>query len=119
MKPAELSIGTEIFTDLRIKLDTALNAVVSNLISKDLGSGKVTARIGVEIFKKTDKETGEIYYEPVFKPEVSLNIGGRGKMDCSAPVGLILKKSKCGRNFIGTNQITMNDMLDDQEQEEA
>lgn len=115
MKPAELSIGTEIFTDMRIKLDTALNAVISNLISKDLSTGRVTAKIDIELFKKTDQETGEVYYEPVFKPTVGLNIGGKGKLDCSAPLGLILKKSSCGRNFVGTNQISFDEVMNEQE----
>ena len=115
MKPTELSIGTEIFADMRTKMDVALNAVISNLISKDMGSGKVTAKINITLNKKTDEETGEIYYEPVFEPIVNVSIGAKGKLECSAPVGLILKKSKCGRNVVGTNQITFEDLMDDEE----
>lgn len=119
MTPQELSFATEIFTDLRIKMDAALNSVISNLIEKDLGSGKVTAKIDVSLFKKTDKETGEIYYEPVFEPAVNFNIGGKGKLECSAPVGLIVKKSKCGRNFIGSNQISIDDLIEEEEKKGA
>ena len=66
-----------------------------------------------------DKETGEIYYEPVFEPVVNFNIGGKGKLECSAPVGLIVKKSKCGRNFIGSNQISIDDMIEEEEKKGA
>ena len=118
MKPAQLSIGNEIFTDLRIKMDAALNAVISNLIEKKLGSGKVTAGIKIQLYTKTDGETGEVFYEPVFEPVVNVNVGAKGKFECSAPVGLIVKKSKCGRNFIGTNQVSFDDLMDEQEQEE-
>jgi hypothetical protein len=111
MNPTELSIGTEIFADLRIKMDAALNAVISNMISKNMGSGKVTAKIDITLNRKTDEETGEIHYEPVFEPVVNVSIGAKGKMECSAPVGLILKQTKNGRNVIGTNQISMDDLI--------
>ena len=116
MKPTELSIDNEIFADLRFKMDVALNAVISNLIEKKLNAGKVTAKIDISLFEKTDEETGEVFYEPVFEPVVNVNVGAKGKFECSAPVGLIVKKSKCGNNFIGTNQITFDEVMDQQEQ---
>jgi len=119
MKPAELSIYNEVFTDLRYKMDVALNAVINNLIEKKLTGGKVTAKIDISLFQKTDEETGEVFYEPVFEPVVNVNVGAKGKFECSAPVGLIVKKSKCGRNFIGTNQISFDEVMDQKEQEEA
>ena len=119
MTPQELSIGNEIFTDMRIKMDAALNGVISNLIDKDLGSGKVTAKIDISLFKKTDKETGEVYYEPVFEPVVNFNIGGKGKIECSAPVGLIVKKTRCGKNYIGSNQISIDELIKEEEQKGA
>ena len=119
MKPAELSISNEIFADMRIKMDAALNAVITNLIEKKLGSGRVTAKIGITMYEKTDKETGEVFYEPVFEPVVNVNVGAKGKFECSAPVGLIVKKSKCGRNFIGTNQVSFDDLMNEKEQEDA
>ena len=118
MKPAELSIGNEIFADMRIKMDAALNAVISNLIEKKLSSGKVTAGIKIQLFEKTDKETGEVFYEPVFEPVVNVNVGAKRKLECSAPVGLIIKKSKCGRNFIGTNQVSFDELMEQKDQEE-
>lgn len=118
MKPTELSIGNEIFTDLRIKMDVALNAVISNLIEKKLNEGKVTAKIDIQLFTKTDQETGELLYEPVFEPEVNVNIGAKSKLECTTQAGLIVKKSKCGRNFIGTNQISFDDLMDKADQEE-
>ena len=45
-----------------------------------------------------------------------VNVGAKGKFECSAPVGLIVKKSKCGKNFIGTNQITFDEVMDQQAQ---
>lgn len=119
MKPKELSIYNEIFDDLRFKMDAALNAVITNLIEKDLGSGKVTAKIDITMHQKTDQETGEVIYEPVFEPVVNVVVGAKGKLECSAPVGLIVKKSKCGKNFIGTNQVSFDDLMDEEDQKGA
>ena len=119
MRPKELSINNEIFTDLRVKMDMALNAVITNLIDKKLGAGKVTAKIGIELFEKTNEETGEIYYDPVFKPEVNISVGEKAKLECSAPLGMVLKKSRCGKNIISSNQISMEDLEEAEKEETA
>lgn len=113
MRPQELSIGTEVFADLRIKMDMALNAAISNLISKDLSSGKISVKINIEMTRNADEETGEIWYEPKFEPSVSVSVGAKGKVDCNPLTGLILKKSSSGRNYISTNQISMDEMQEE------
>lgn len=110
MNAKELSFSNEIFTDLRIKMDTALNAVISNLISKKLHSGKLTAKVEIELEEKADPDTGEIYYMPIFEPVVNISIGGKAKLECGTQEGLILKKSRCGKNIIAKNQISMEDL---------
>ena len=113
MKPQELNLGSEIFNDLREKFDVAINALIRNLIKKDLSEGSMSVRIKTELDRHTNDETGEVELMPRFEPKINIKIGAKGDIDCNTAEGFILKERPDGSHVIGTNQISMDELMDD------
>ena len=111
MKPQELTITSEVFEDLRNKLNAAINITVNRLLDKGLSNGNVSAKIDILIRESTNKETGEVTIMPEFEPSVSMKIEAKGKMDCQKVGGMILRQGQSGRIYVATNQISMNELM--------
>lgn len=114
MKPQELTIDSEVFEELRDELSAAINQVIDQLISKRMKKGTVGAKIGITIQEHFDADTGEVTYMPVFEPGISMKMGMQDGGKLSKRCGLFLRKSPCGTNFIADNQISMDELMDDQ-----
>lgn len=111
MKPQELTIESEVFDDLRSKLNAAINVMVRNLLEKGLISGSVSTKIDVEIRKTENRETGEVVYMPEFRPSVNMKIGAKGKVECEPVGGMIMQQGTTGRIYVATNQISMDELM--------
>lgn len=111
MKAQELNIDCEVFDDFREKLTGAINLVLDQLIAKGLSGGSVNAKIDIAIRQDTDTDTGEIIRMPEFEPKITMKIGAKGTVKCIKQEGMILKKALCGRNIVGSNQISMDELL--------
>ena len=114
MKPQELKIECECFDELRERLNAALHSVIDALIEKQLPTGTVAAKIGIAIHHKTDEETGEVLLMPEFKPDVSLKIGGKGKIELGTICGIYLKQTEDGSHLVASNQISIDDLMAEQ-----
>ena len=109
----QLSLGNKIFADTRIMLDAYMNMLIRTIIEKDLYSGSVGLKIDVDIKRKVTDD-GEIIYEPEFEPKVSIKVGASGSDKCHVKKGLIMKSSHDGKNYVCENQISMEEVANEQ-----
>lgn len=109
----QLSLGNKIFANTRIMLDAYLNTLIRTIIEKDLSSGSVGLKIDVDIMKKVTDD-GEIIYVPEFEPKVSMKVGGSINDKCHVKKGLIMKRSHDGKNYVCENQISMEEVANEQ-----
>ena len=114
MKPQELSLKSEFLDEFRANMDAALGMCVRHLIERGLYKGEVSARIGIEIEKYTDKETGEIYYNMELSPDVKMKIGAKGKLDCNQKKGIVVVPDRTGTPLVASNQIDIDELLTEQ-----
>lgn len=113
MKPQELNLNCEIFDDFREKFDLALNATMRNMIAKHMEAGSITAKIDIEMMEKV-AEDGEVLFAPKIKPKVAIKIGAKGKIDCVEKEGFLMKTDGQNGFVIGTSQISMDELLEEQ-----
>lgn len=113
MKPQELSINGELFEETRNNLDTAMKILINRMISTRINKGTVSLKIGIEI-KDIINDDGEV----IRMPEISYNIGmGMTEKDSlkgNLQRGLMLKRSSCGKLFVSTEQISMEELMEGQ-----
>ena len=113
MKPQELSINGELFEETRNNLDTAMKILINRMISTRINKGTVSLKIGIEI-KDIINDDGEV----IRMPEISYNIGmGMTEKDSlkgNLQRGLMLKRSSCGKLFVSTEQISMDELMEGQ-----
>lgn len=113
MKAQPLNLNSEIFDDFRENLNLAINAVMKNLISKNMQGGGIAAKINIELKQKIT-EDGEVLYMPEIEPTVSLKIGAKGKLECKKQTGFLMKADDEDGFVIGSEQISMDELLDEQ-----
>ena len=113
MKPQELSINNELFEETRNNLDTAMKILINRMISTRINKGTVSMKIGIEI-KDIINDDGEV----IRMPEISYNIGmgmtEKDSMKGNLQRGLMLKRSSCGKLFVSTEQISMEELMEGQ-----
>ncbi len=112
MQAQELNLECEIFDEFREKADAAINTVVNQLIEKGLMSGSVSMKIDIQMRKDADADSAEIVYMPEFEPKVNVKIGASGSVKCAKKGGIILKQAPCGKNIVGNNQISIDELMD-------
>ena len=110
MKPQELNIESEIFDDLREKFDLTINAMMRNLIAKNMREGTLTVKIKIRMDEHVNQD-GEILYMPAFEPKINMKIGAKGDIELDKVEGLLLKESGGGRHVIGTSQVSMDELI--------
>lgn len=113
MKPQELSINSELFEETRNNMDTAMKILINRMISTRINKGTVSLKIGIEI-KDIINDDGEV----IRMPEISYNIGmgmtEKDSMKGNLQRGLMLKRSSCGKLFVSTEQISMEELMEGQ-----
>lgn len=115
MKPQELTLESEVFDEFRTGLSAAINSALDQIILKHLGGGTVTAKIGIAVHEVTNRETGEVHIMPEFEPGISIKIGAKGSIKLAKQSGMILMQADCGKNFVGSNQVSIDELIKKQE----
>ena len=110
MKPQELGLESEIFDEFRTVLSSAIRNTVRELIERDLAIGTVSTKIRIELKREIDND-GVVTLMPEISSDIGSKIGASGKMKLGDQKGLILKTGKNGELIIGTNQISIDEML--------
>lgn len=111
MKAQELTINGELFEETRNNLDAAMIILVNRMISTRINKGTVSLKIGIEI-KDIINDDGEV----IRMPEISYNIGmgmtEKDSMKGNLQRGLIMRRSPCGKLMVGTDQISMDELME-------
>lgn len=110
MKPQELNLDSELFEDFRNKVNLAINVLMREMIVKGWAGGKISANIGIEM-KSHVTDEGEILYMPTIKPDVKIKIESKANIECEKQEGFIVKQDGANGFVVGTNQITMDELL--------
>ena len=114
MKPQRLNIESEALDEFRQSLNAALEIVTCQLVKRKMKTGTVSAKVAITIDERTDQKTGEIFYDMVLQPGVSMKIGTSDKLDCGKKAA-IMKPDGTGRPLIASEQIGMDEILEPDE----
>ena len=112
MKPHELSIESPVFAGTLLMLGNEINSTITDLVKKDLSEGSVTLKIKIGIMKSPD-EDGVFHNTVLFDPKLKSSIG-RSTEDKLGGTGGRIEINKEGKIIIGTNQISMDELIDEQ-----
>ena len=115
MKPQELNLGCELFDEFRVALDNAIRIAMENMMAKNLNSGTVIGKLEITLGSHKDQETGEVIYTPEIQPDVNMKIGTKAKIDLPKQMGFLAKRSAEGI-VIGTDQVTMDELIRDDDE---
>ena len=113
MKPQELNIDSPVFTGMLLNLGNEINNTIKAMVEKDLGEGSVTLKLKIGIMHSYD-EDGTILNTVILDPRLKSNIG-RSREDKLNPKAGRIEINKDGKIIIGTNQIDMDELLEEQE----
>ena len=118
MDKFELCLDHPMLTSAKICMDQCLKLMVAKAIETGSMEGTATLKIGFSIEELTDKETGEVYKWP----EIEFKTGYSVPMKQSAG-GKIVEKSRLvqkndGNWILVNGQVTMDEILQEQKEEE-
>ena len=112
MKPQNLSIESELFSELRMKFDFMLALAMDKMQKMNVSKSKVTAV--VEIETTAHEEAGEMVQLPDFKCEVRINLPAKGAIPAATPKGLKVTKSPLdGKYIIASDNYDLLDMVEE------
>ena len=114
MKPQPMTLDSEIFNEFRGMLDAAIRSTLNQMTDREIKGGKICATIDIKMASSVDNDTGEIVYTPQLEPKININIGSKDDYKMLKQYGFIMKDDGKGGYVIGTNQIDMNELLDNQ-----
>ncbi|MBR4122288.1 MAG: hypothetical protein IKR06_03260 [Erysipelotrichaceae bacterium] len=112
MKAHELDLDSIVFAELRRKLNEAIERTVWRMKKNGMPEGQINAKIKIGMLSHTD-ENGEIHTTAVFEPKVTYKIGASEEEKCGATGGKITIGDD-GSVLVGSEQVTMDELMDDQ-----
>lgn len=111
MKTQALTIEGELFDEFRKNMDASMLILLNRMISTRITKGAVTAKIGIEIKEYSD-DNGEIVRMPEISYSIGMGMSEKDSMKGSLQRGLYLKRGATGHLMIGTEQISMDEVLE-------
>lgn len=118
MEIQRMTLDSEPLQAFRENMDDAMNTIVTNLKKKKLMEGTMTAKVKITLHEITT-EDGEVAWEMKLEPEVSVKIGAKGKIKCGARAGIYAQFDDDGRAYIADRQISIEEVMDAEEQKGA
>ncbi|MBO7709583.1 MAG: hypothetical protein J6S83_03885 [Lachnospiraceae bacterium] len=112
MKPQELTIEGELFEDFRNNFDVAMKILINRMIVTRIGKGTVSAKITINMKEFID-DSGEVVRMPEMDFTIGMGMSETDKMKGNLHKGLILKRRPTGGLLIGTDQISMDEYLEE------
>lgn len=113
MKQHELDIDSAVFAQLRYELSKAIQDSIIQMKLKDLSECTVSAKIKIGLISTVD-ENAEVNYSVIFDPKVTSKIGRSTEKKVRGTGGRITIGDD-GELLIGTNQVTMDELIDNKE----
>lgn len=114
MKPQELSINGELFDETRDNLDMAMKILLNRMISTGIKKGAVSLKVGIEL-KEIINDNGEVIRMPDISYSVGMGMTEKDTLKGNLQRGLIMKRSACGRLMVSTDQISMDELIQEGE----
>lgn len=114
MKPQELSINGELFDETRDNLDMAMKILLNRMISTGIKKGAVSLKVGIEL-KEIINDNGEVIRMPDISYNVGMGMTEKDTLKGNLQRGLIMKRSACGRLMVSTDQISMDELIQEGE----
>ena len=109
MKAHELDLDSIVFAEMRLKLNDAIQRTVRAMREKGLTEGSVRAKIKIGVMEYVD-QNGEINTTAIFEPKVTAKVGSSAEEKCGGTGGKITI-SKDGEVMIGSEQVTMDEVM--------
>lgn len=114
MKPQELTINGELFDEFRNNFDVAMKILINRMISTRIGKGSVNAKITINM-KEFVNDQGELVRMPEMDFGIGMGMSEKDSMKGNLQRGLILKRRTTGGLLIGTDQISMDELMGGEE----
>lgn len=111
MKPQELVIEGELFDEFRGNLNAAMRILINRMIGTKIMKGAVSAKIGIEIKEFVD-DNGEIVRMPEINYSIGMGMSEKDSMKGNMQRGLILKRTSSGGLLVGSDQISMDELME-------
>ena len=114
MKPQELTINGDLFEEFRNNFDMAMKILINRMITTRIGKGTVTAKITINMKEFID-DNGELVRMPEMDFGIGMGMSEKDSMKGNLHRGLILKRRAGGGLLIGTDQVTMDELMEEVE----
>lgn len=111
MRPQELSINGELFEEFRNNFDAAMKILINRMISTRIGKGTVNAKITINMKEFID-DSGEVVRMPEMDFGIGMGMSEKDSMKGNLQRGLILKRRASGGLLVGTDQISMDELME-------
>ncbi len=116
-KRFELSLDHPALAGVKIDFEDCLKKMVTKAIGIGSMEGTVALKIHVEILEATSEETAEVQMMPVIKYKVSWSVPIKDGTEGKIPGGGQLVRSPDGEWCLINNQISMEDLLEEDNKE--
>lgn len=93
-----------------------LKAAIKKAIETGSMEGSATLKINFEIFKTTDKDTGETKTTPVIKCKFGYSVPMKQNAELTCTESCRIIQNKSGEYMLVTEQIGIDELLEDEEQ---
>lgn len=110
MTPQELTINGKLFDEFRNNIDAAMLILINRMISTRINKGTISAKIGIEI-KEYANDNGEIVRTPDISYSIGMGMSEKDSIKGNLQRGLYLRRGSTGRLLIGTDQISMDEII--------
>lgn len=110
MKTQELTINGELFEEFRNNADMAMKILVNRMISTRINKGTVSMKIGIEMKEFID-DNGEMVRMPDISYSIGMGMSEKDTLKGNLQRGLMLKRGLNGVLMVGTDQISMDELI--------
>lgn len=111
MKPQDLTINGELFDEFRKSFDMAMTILINRMITTRIGKGTVNAKITINMKEFID-DSGEVVRMPEMDFGIGMGMSEKDSMKGNLQRGLILKRRASGGLLVGTDQISMDELME-------
>lgn len=111
MKTQELTINGELFEEFRNNVDAAMKILINRMISTRISKGAVNAKIVINI-KEIIDDNGEVVRMPEMDFSIGMGMSEKDSMKGNIRRGLIMKRMSNGGLMVGTEQVTMDELIE-------
>ena len=112
MKTQALTINGEMFEELRTNIDVAMKILINRMITARIDKGNVSAKISITL-KEIIDDNGEIVRMPELDYTIGMGMSEKESIKGSMKRGLILQRCPAGRLMIGSQQVSMDELMEE------